>query len=347
MVAIAIGMTVLSWTGSQSVTYNLAQGRDDVIILTKARGLGELAVEQGVLAGVTPLRDVASLGSNLPLLIVATLLVFRAAADLWSSTTAPGQPRRKPPSGWATVVWVSGVMLILYRLIALGAGQTDLPVGGCLIVEALVIPTIMAVSDGALLAWVLVELRNAGFDDPGSNLLDSRGAVSLLPGAILACLVAQPARYLATFLLLSLEYLPNSVSLSPVGAWIRWQLSWGLADLQAAALAVAGLAGAVAWSRGALISAVRGYLRLVATQGGRLVAVFGLAGLAAGISAAVCYLAVLSLPAASWVLNAADSYAHYVTLPVGLWTLSALVELGEQSLPEATLIPVENPAPTA
>ena len=65
--------------------------------------------------------------------------------------------------------------------------------------------------------------------------------------------------------------------------------------------------------------------------------VFALSGLAAGAVSAVAYLVVLSHTAAPWVLNAADSYAHYGTLPVGLWMLSALVELGERSLPEAGL----------
>ena len=44
--------------------------------------LGELATEQGVLAAVTPLRDVAGLADNLPLLIIAAIVVFRAAFDL-------------------------------------------------------------------------------------------------------------------------------------------------------------------------------------------------------------------------------------------------------------------------
>jgi hypothetical protein len=107
--------------------------------------------------------------------------------------------------------------------------------------------------------------------------------------------------------------------------------------VQAGALALAGIAGAVAWSRGSLGEAIRGYGRLLRAEGGRLVGVFGIAGLAAGVLAGLTYVAVLSLPTATWLLNAADSYAHYATLPVGLWTLAALVELGERSLPEATL----------
>ena len=66
-----------------------------------------------------------------------------------------------------------------------------------------------------------------------------------------------------------------------------------------------------------------------------------IAGLAAGAGAGLTYMAVLSLPTATWLLNAADSYAHYVTLPIGLWMLAALIELGERALPEATLAGAE------
>ncbi len=52
---------------------------------------------------------------------------------------------------------------------------------------------------------------------------------------------------------------------------------------------------------------------------------------------AAAYVIVLSLPASTWALNAADSYAHYATLPVGLILTAALIELGERSLPLATL----------
>jgi hypothetical protein len=339
MVAATIGLTVLSWTGSQSFAYNRPEGRDDLILLTRARHPAELAVEQGVLAGLTPLRDVAGLGSNLPLLVVATVLLLRATADAWGTAAPPpwvrgGRPRS---TGWTHAGWACGALMSLYRLISLGAGMTELPLGGCLMVEALVVPALTAVCDGLLLGWLLAELRNAGFDNPAAgDPFDTRAAVDLMPGSVVACLAALPARYLATAVWLGLIYLPTSAESTAVGGYVRWQLSYGLAVVQGAALLVAGMAGAVAWSDGGAGEAARGYGRLLAAEGGRLAAVFGLAGLAAGAVAAVAYLALLSLPAAPWVLNAADSYAHYGTLPVGLWALSALVELGERALPEAT-----------
>ena len=99
-----------------------------------------------------------------------------------------------------------------------------------------------------------------------------------------------------------------------------------------------GLAGAVAWSRGSIRGAIAGYGRLLEFEGGHVVAVAGIAGIASGLLAAAAYAVVLLMPAQSWVLAAADSYAHFATLPVGLWTLAALIELGERSLPTALVV---------
>ena len=348
-VAALVGLTVLSWTGSQSFAYNKSEGRDDVLKLTRARHLAELAFEQGVLAALTPLRDVTSLGANRPLLIIATLLLFRASTDIRGKSSDPAGgvdgPRHRP-SGWANASWVCGALLTLYRLASIGTGSGDLPLGGCLMIEPLVIPALMAFSDGLLLAWVLAELRDAGFDNPvATEVYDTRPAVDLIPASAVACLAALPARYLATALVLITEYyLPSSAVFTPVGTYFRWQLGLGLAVVQGVALVFAGSAGAVAWGDGGVAGAVRGYGRMLASHGARLVVVFGLSGLAAGAVSAVAYVVVLSLPAAPWVLNAADSYAHYGTLPVGLWALSALVELGERSLPEATSAPEDGSA---
>ncbi len=160
-----------------------------------------------------------------------------------------------------------------------------------------------------------------------------------MPAAALACVAALPARYVATFVVLANDHLPTYIQNTPVGGYIRWQLGgWGLTDLQAAALVMVGLAGAVAWTRGRIGEAIVGYARLLATEGGHLVAAIAMAAVAAGLLSAAAYAVVVLLPAQSWVLNAADSYAHFVTLPVGLWTLAAVIELAQRSLPMATTV---------
>jgi hypothetical protein len=132
-------------------------------------------------------------------------------------------------------------------------------------------------------------------------------------------------------------HLPTSVSATQFGRYIRWQLGWGLTDLQAAALVFVGMAGAVAWSQGTFRGALRGYLRLLAAEGGRVIAAIAMAAVAAAVMTAAAYAVVLLLPVQTWVLAAADSYAHFVSLPVGLWLLAAFIELAERSLPSASI----------
>jgi hypothetical protein len=343
MVSIAIGFTVVSWTASQAWVYTQESRRADLVMLTKSRGPGELAVEQGMFAAVTPLRDVAGLADNLPLLIIAAIVVFRSSFELpgWGAQQ-PGlgadQSGAGARTGWSTLIWGCAALYALYRIVARMAGSIDLPLGGCLVAEVAFIPVLMVVSDGVLLAWLLTELRNAGFDDTGGDRLDTRQAIALMPAAAMACAIALPARYVAAFVLLGQAYLQTSASATSVGDYVRWQLGWGLADLQAAALVGIGLAGAVAWSRGTIRGAIAGYGRLLGAEGGHLVAVVAIAGLGSGLVAAAAYAVVLLLPVQTWVLAAADSYAHFATLPIGLWTLAAFIELAERSLPIASLV---------
>ena len=216
------------------------------------------------------------------------------------------------------------------------AGSPDLPVGNCLVIETILIPTAMVAVDGLLLAWLLAALRNAGLDAFGEGRFNPGEAVALMPAAMLGCLAAVPARYLAAFVLLANDHLPTSVQTTPLGSYIRWQLGdWGLADVQAIALIAIGIVGIIPWTRGRLVEAIVGYGRLLAADGGHLVATLLMTAVATGLLAAPAYAIVLLLPAQSWVLNAADSYSHYATIPVGIWTLAALIELGQRSLPMA------------
>jgi hypothetical protein len=341
LVAAAIAFTVISWTGAEALVYSADSGKTDLLLLTRARGRGELAIEQGILAGLTPLRDVAGLGDNLALLLVATIVVFRGSIEPQGAGEPPaaGRPRARARPGWTTLAWGIGALYVLYRVVARAAGSGDLPLGGCLVVEAVLIPAAMLIVDGLLLAWVLTELRQAGLEAAGEERLEPMAALALLPGSALACAVALPARYLAAFVFLAQAHLPTSVHATGLGDYIRWQLvGWGLTDVQAAALLFVGLVGVVAWTRGHLADALAGYRRLLAAEGARVVVALALAGGAATVLAAAAYAVVLLLPVQTWVLAAADSYAHFATLPVGLWTLAALIELAQRALPSATRV---------
>ena len=131
--------------------------------------------------------------------------------------------------------------------------------------------------------------------------------------------------------------LPDLGQCHAAGRHVRWQLGWGLTDLQTVGLAMVGFAGVVAWSRGTIRGSLVGFRRTSAAHGGHLVVVLAMAGAAAAVLAGSVYVILLLLPSQNWVLGAADAYAHYVTLPVGLWVLAAVVTLAERSLPSAAV----------
>jgi hypothetical protein len=342
LIAVLIGFTVIGWTASQALTFMRNDDRRvDLSTLTKSRSLGELGFEQGVLAGLTPLRDVAALGDNLTLVLIVVIVVFRASLDLPGWAIPPDFDRKHvrttPVSRWSTAIWGAGALYALYRAVGWGAGNGDLPLGGCLVVEAAFVPVMMVICDGFLLGWVLTELRNAGLDTTGEDRLDIRQAIALMPASALACVLAFPSRYVATFVWLAVAYFPTWVGATQLGAYVRWQLGWGLTDVQTIGLAMVGFAGVVAWSRGTIRGSLVGFKRLLTAHGGHLVVVMAMAATAAALLAGPVYAILLLLPSQNWVLGAADSYAHYVTLPVGLWVLAAVVTLAERSLPSAEL----------
>lgn len=336
LLALAVGATVVGWTASQTFAYSVATGRDDVLLLTKGRRLIDVAAGQGVLAALTPLRDVVGLAQMIPLLVGAAVVLFQFSTDRWGSAVRPPWSIRRRASRWSTIGWGSAALYALYRFVALVTGNTELPPGGCLFLEAAAVPALMAMADGVLVAWALVELRNAGLGDQEGEAADVCGVTLVIPAAILACGLAFPARYMAAAVWLIVPYVVGfAVPGTPLAAYLGWQLGWGLVDFQAAGLVFVGLLGAAAWSRGTPTDALRGYARLLRAEGGHLVASLALGGLASGVLSAAAYLLVLSMPASTWNLAAADSYAHYASLPIGLILLAALIELGERSLPLA------------
>ncbi len=323
VVAALVGATVLSWTGSEALSFSDPLRMADLLLLRKVKGLTELAFEQGTFAALTPWRDVFALGDVLVLTLAATALTFRQAADRWGlvvpEKSASDALSVRPPTFWWCVVGLYSA----YRVVSQVAGGGGLPLGSCLIGEFAAVPALMVLADGLLLGWVLAELRSG--DAAGG--LGAEGAIRLAPGATLACLLVMPGRYLAAWAWLIWPYLPTNLARPLVGGLLR---GWGLVTVQCLALLMVGLAGVLAWENRPA-EAFRGYGRMLRAEGGRLVSLLAATGLAAGGLSALAYLVVLSLPSQSWVLAAADSYAHFATLPVGMVLVSALVELGGRS----------------
>jgi hypothetical protein len=339
LLATVVGVSVIAWTTNQTLSYGVASGRDDELLLIKGPRLTDVALNQGYLAALTPLRDLVGLGQLIPLLIGASFVLFKFSTDRWPGVLPPLSIRRHA-SRWSTIGWGSVALYAVYRFVGLVGRTPELPLGGCFFPEALAVPLMTAMADGVMLAWVLVELRNAGLGDTEGESLDPLSVSVVIPSAILACVLAFPSYYIAPgfWMLVKYDHLPQSVVTDPwFVSFLRWQLGWGLAILQAVGLLFAGLFGSVAWSRGTPVDVFQGYFRILKAEGGHLVAALALGGIAAGAFSALAYLLVLSLPVSTWGLGAADSYAHYGTIPVGLILAAAMVELGERSLPLATL----------
>jgi len=345
LVVVLLISSVVSWTGALALGFfsgDAERGRSDLLSLKRSRGPSELVLEHAALAATTPLRDLAGLGDNLPLLataLVVLLWAMRANGDLSDRRDAIAPAAPPPVEDWtaipALIPTTCVVLYLLYRMFTKVAGAGDLPVGNCLILEVLLIPGLMLACDGLLLAWVLTEIRGAGGQQDTDAILDVRPAIQLMPAACLACFAALPARYLATVLLLASQHVPSSWLATRSGDLLRWGLGPGLYIVQGASLAALGLVGAVAWSRGDLRGAGRGFQRTVSRQGGRLFLVAAFAAVASAGASGAAYILILLIPAAGWVLPTADAYSHYATIPVGLWTLAAVVLLAEKSLPVA------------
>lgn len=331
LLAALFAAVVVSWTAWQTFSYTKLERIEELAALRKTRSLGELSLEQGVLAGLTPFRDVFGLGDSLLLLICAGIVVFKLSADRWSTATDSRRVEQRPIPPGTTLCWGCAWLYVMYRIAAIIAGKDDLPLGGCIFLEALMLPVLMLVSDGILLAWALDELKGAS-ENEGVEGIDASGAVALAPGSMLACLLGLPARFVAMAVTLLVSYHLTAAASARVG--LRWiVLGWGLVILQAAAMPFAGLVGAVPWTGGRVGSAISGYGAMLRAEGGRIAGLTFVLCLASAAVSALAYVLVLSLPPQAWLLSTADSYAHYGTLPLGLIGVAALVEIGSRSIP--------------
>ena len=340
VVVVTIGATVLAWTASQTASYNRPQGKDDLILLTKSRSLGDLAVEGGIMAGLTPLRDVAGLGDNLPLLVAATILAFQATSRRWGGPDAlpAGRPRASSGVGTHRLREHRAVCPVPDHLAADGdrrppPGGVRPPEAEALVIPLVVaIPLLMALADGLVLAWILAELREArpgGAGDAPFDLwtcggADARGGPGLRGGAAGPLRGhGRPAR---------LEHLPPSALDGPLGAYVRWQLGAGpdrpasgrADDPRPGRRGLPGAAGPSSAPSSATSACSRPRPGTSSPRSPWRASRPGSSRRSPTRSSWRC-------PPQTWVLAAADSYSHYATLPIGLLTLAALVELGERA----------------
>ena len=336
LLAVAVGVSVVAWTVNQTFSYSVPTGRDDLMLLTKGRRLVNVALNQGELAAMTPLRDVVGLGLVIPLLIGAAVVLFQFSTDRWGSGVRPAWSVRRRTSRWATIGWGGTALYALYRFVGLVTGNGEVPMGGCIIVEAAVVPLMMVLADAVLVAWVLVELRNAGLGDQEGETLDVIGVSLVVPAAARgASWRSRPG----TWRRRSGWSWPTTCRRAcrpiPGVAYLRWQPAGGWSTSRRRRWRPSGCSGRWPGAGGRPATPWGAIPDARGPRGGTWSPRWRRAGWPRGASRRLAYLLVLSLPASTWELAAADSYAHYGTLPVGLILLAALVELGERSLPMA------------
>jgi len=318
-------VAVVSWTAWEARTYSATNRFEELALLIKNKGVFPLAVEQGVLAALTPLRELAGLGDTLILMLVVAVLVFKLGAERWEGDETD-DPGFVPV--WITPTWIAAWLFVLYRLTLNIIAPDGYPISASTYVEPVLIPTLMLICDGLLLGCVLGEVRRVNAEGlVGSRMAE---AVRWLPASIIACVAALPARVVAVMAYLILKYVPASAPSVVLGGLLWLLLSWGLIVLQAGSLV------ALPWVGAAAYGPVRGgtwlvWWRMMRDQGGRLVGLVALNLLACLVSVTAVYAVVLQYPVQAWLLAAADSYSHFVTIPLGLILMATLVEIADRA----------------
>ena len=67
------------------------------------RRLVDVALNQGELAALTPLRDVVGLGLMIPLLVGASVVLFQYSTDRWGTAVRPAWSVRRRSFGSASI----------------------------------------------------------------------------------------------------------------------------------------------------------------------------------------------------------------------------------------------------
>jgi hypothetical protein len=323
---------------------------------TRLGGPGARAREQAVLAAMGPWGSLCGLADLTALAILAGLLMFQFSSD------QSGRRRNLADlkvGSRSMIAWSGALLYALARIVAWAAGREGLPLRGCIPGEGLLIPLVMLVADGLLLAWVLVELRDAGLAGPDGAPSDLGGVALLLPASVACCFLLLPGRAVGTAIW-QWQAPPKPVAAEETGYTVyppatglpaptapkpapplisAEDLLCGLVASQGASVIFCGLLGVAAWGRGGILGLLPNYWRLLRGQGGRLVALAIAAGGAAGILAWLANRAMLSLPPHPWTLFAADAYSHYGSVAVALVFAAGVVELGSRILPRAALAP--------
>jgi hypothetical protein len=326
LLAILFGTMIVSWTSWQFLTFSMTEKKEDLAILLKTKTRWDLSLEQGVLAGITAMRDLAGLGDTVLLLLVISGVVFKRAADRWQMGLEGDEDgSQPPPSAWMTLSWCGAWLYALYRIVTMVVDRDGLPLSLGMSLECVIVPALALLSDALLMAWILTELRG-----PLRNRdeMDVDGMIGLIPGALLCCLLTLPARIVGLMVWLLVRHLPPGEVSSWCGMFLR---GWGLAWVQV--ISFCGMVTIASMTRrsGRFREGIAGIWSVMKAEGGHLAGAVLLGSITCAVAGGVVYAILLALPIQGWVLTAADSYSHYATLLTGLILAGALVEIGHRA----------------
>jgi len=337
------GFVLVSWTTIQLLHYADPLGVDNLQKSLRTKTLPVMSLEQGLLAALTPLRDLTNLADCWPLVAAAAVIAFHFTSKLqWVPQSTMHRGLRNAQL-WAQFFWIAASIWLFYRMVLGGASEGGLPLNSGAYIEILVEPLFMLLIDAVLLSWILTELRDAPFSDNDTLLPNIEQVLSLLPGLVLVNFMVVPGRYFAHGLWLVWNSVvdliaTNGVVPPAIVEYVVWGLSWGILDLQAIAFAFLVLTGAAAWGRGSVKETFSIARRMFKRHGATLFLITLFCGLLNLISTALISTLILSHPTEPWVLMSADSYCHYASLYIGLVLVACYVQLGEDALLTAQVI---------
>ena len=179
------GMWLVSWSTTQLLQYDSRSGSDNLQMSLRTKTLSAFSLEQGVLAALTPLRDLSNLADCWPLVAAGIFLAFQYNSNLqWIPRSSMSSPMQSS-SFWTQVFWIIGCLWLVYRTVIGVSGDDGLPLNTGAYIEVVLEPAIMLIIDSFLLAWVVTEIRDSTVAQSDQMLPDFEKVANLAPAIFL------------------------------------------------------------------------------------------------------------------------------------------------------------------
>jgi len=341
---VLLAAAVFGWTGWSMRVWDepTSKGDWEAMLALHENRAGSFAAAHSLTAAINPLRDLASLGDLLPLVLAACVLLFARTAEMAQhlrrktrATENVGLKRR------VGTIWVGLIILLAYRVLVFVVDPVAAPMADCMYINALILPALLLAADGLLLSWVLTEFGRGVLGHFDWEADDSVAFVRGIPAALFACACINPGRYV----LLGCAIWEDQFSQTTIWPATRWApILWGCTISQVIGLAWFALPAVLAVTRhSGLFAALRAFVTLLRQAGGKVIGLTVLAIVLNLLALLPFYWVFGSMQPETWSLLGAASYGHYATLLVGIILLAGTTQLAYQELGVAM---DEGPIPT-